>query len=124
MISTIMDKLQTAKYFTKFDVQLGYNNIQIREGDQWKAAFKTPFGLFKPTVMFFSMTNSPAMFQHMMDTIFQKMIDKNEIIVYMDDILIFAESTKELDKRTRKVLDILQENNLYLKPEKCKFEKQ
>jgi hypothetical protein len=57
-----------------------------------------PFGLFKPTVMFFGMTNSPATFQHMMDTIFQKMIDKNEIIVYMDDILIFAETTEELDK--------------------------
>jgi type IV secretory pathway VirB4 component len=74
--------------------------------------------------MFFGMTNSPATFQHMMDTIFQKMIDKNEIIVYMDDILIFTETTEKLDKRTRKVLDILQENNLYLKPEKCKFKKQ
>jgi hypothetical protein len=95
MISQIMDKLKGAKHFTKFDIQLGYNNIRICKGDQWKAAFTTPFGLYKPTVMFFGMTNSPATFQHMMDTIFVEMIDENLIIVYMDDI--FAPTIEELD---------------------------
>jgi hypothetical protein len=54
----------------KFNIWWGYNNIRIKPGDEWKAAFLTPEGLFKPTVMFFSLTNSPATFQMMMNTIF------------------------------------------------------
>jgi len=60
-----MDKVKNAKYFTKMDIRLGYNNIQIHEGDEWKAAFKTKYGLFEPLVMFFGLCNSPATFQHM-----------------------------------------------------------
>jgi Reverse transcriptase (RNA-dependent DNA polymerase) len=75
LISEIMDKLKGAKYFTKLDVHWGYNNIQIRKGDEWKAAFKMNKGLFEPTVMFFGMCNSPATFQAMMDNIFMTMID-------------------------------------------------
>ena len=62
-----MDKVKNAKYFTKMDIRLGYNNIRIHEGDEWKAAFKTKFGLLEPLVMFFGLCNSPATFQHMMD---------------------------------------------------------
>jgi hypothetical protein len=98
MISTIIDKLKGAKYFTKLDIRLGYNNICIRDGDQWKEAFKMPFGLYKPTVMFFRMTNSPATFQHMMDMIFTEMIEGCLIIVYMDDILIFTPTEEELNE--------------------------
>jgi hypothetical protein len=61
---------------------------RIKEGDQWKAAFKTNRGLFEPTVMFFGLTNSPAMFQTMMDTLFRQEIATGNITVYMDDILI------------------------------------
>jgi hypothetical protein len=57
-----MDKLKGAKYFTKLDICWGYNNIWIRKWNEWKAAFKTNKGLFKPTVMFFGMCNSPATF--------------------------------------------------------------
>ena len=85
-----MDKLKGAKYFTKFDVQWGYNNIQIKKGDEWKAAFKTNQGLFEPTVMFFGMCNSPATFQAMMDGTFEDIIEGGFILIYMDDILIFA----------------------------------
>jgi hypothetical protein len=53
LISEIMDKLKGLKYFTKLDICWGYNNVQIRKGDKWKAAFKTNKGLFEPTVMFF-----------------------------------------------------------------------
>jgi Reverse transcriptase (RNA-dependent DNA polymerase) len=89
LVSEIMDKLKGAKYFSKFDVWWGYNNIQIRSGDEWKAAFKTNWELYEPTVMFFRMCNSPATFQAMMDKIFKKKIEENLIIVYMDDILAF-----------------------------------
>ena len=70
LIGELIDKLKGAKLFTKMDVRAGYNNVRIKEGDQWKAAFATPFGLFEPTVMFFGLCNSPAMFQSMMNHIF------------------------------------------------------
>jgi len=123
LISELLDKLKGAKLFTKFDVQWRYNNIRIKKGDEWKAAFKTNRGLFEPTVMFFGMCNSPATFQAMMDSIFKDLIAEGLIIVYMDDILIFAKDKRQLDKVTRKVLQRLQENDLYLKPEKCSFKK-
>jgi Reverse transcriptase (RNA-dependent DNA polymerase) len=98
LISKIMDKLEGAKYFTKLDVRWGYNNVRIRKGDEWKAAFKTNKGLFKPTVMFFRMCNFLATFQAMMDDIFMTMIDNRLVIVYMDDILIFADMKEELER--------------------------
>ena len=118
-----MDKIKGAKYFTKFDVCWGYNNIQIRKEDQWKAAFKTTRGLFEPAVMFFGMCNSLATFQAMMDSIFSDMIEGCIVIVYIDDILIFAKTQEELEQYTKMVLQQLQENDLYLKLKKCKFNK-
>src|SRR5271163_3064046 len=124
MISEIMDKLKGAKYFTKFDVKGAYNNIRIRSGDEWKGAFKTNRGLYKPTVMFFGMCNSPATFQSMMDSIFADLIKKGYMIVYMDDILIFAKTKELLWEYTRMVLQKLREHDLYLKPKKCEFKKE
>ena len=118
-----MDKLKGVKYFNKLDVHWGYNNIWIRKGDKWKAAFKTNKGLFEPTVMFFGMCNSPAMFQSMMDNIFITIIKGKLVIIYMDDILIFAGTKEELTQITRVVLEKLQENNLFIKAKKCKFYK-
>ncbi|THH05058.1 hypothetical protein EW145_g5082 [Phellinidium pouzarii] len=70
LISDLMDKLRGAKYFTKLDLWSGYNNIHIKEGDQYKTAFKTIHGLFKPTVMLLGLCNSPATFQMFMNDIF------------------------------------------------------
>ena len=123
LISKLLDKLKGARFFTKLDVQWGYNNVRIRDGDQWKAAFKTNWGLFEPTVMFFSLCNSPATFQAMMDNIFEDMISEHIIIVYMDDIFIFAPDKTILTENTRKVLWRLQDNDLFLKPTKCEFYK-
>ena len=62
-----------AKYLTKLNVRWGYSNVHIEEGDEWKAAFQTNCGLYEPHVMFFSLTNSPATFQTMMnDTVSSK----------------------------------------------------
>ena len=103
LISEIMDKLKGAKYFTKLDVRWGYNNVQIKKGDEWKAAFKTNKELFEPTVMFFGMCNSPATFQEMMDAIFIDMIEGCIVIIYMDDILIFARTMEDLEQYTKLV---------------------
>uniref|UniRef100_A0A0W0G4U9 Reverse transcriptase domain-containing protein n=1 Tax=Moniliophthora roreri TaxID=221103 RepID=A0A0W0G4U9_MONRR len=111
-----------AKVFTELDLCNRYNNIRIKDGNQWKAAFKTPRGLFEPTVMFFSLTNSPATFQAFMNNILKDFIDEGWCMVYMDDILIFSDKINIHRLRTRHVLEQLRENDLYLKPEKCEFE--
>ena len=80
--------------FTKFNIQFRYNNIRIREGDQWKAAFITSKGLFKLTVMFFGLSNSPATFQRFMNNSFKDMIAEGWLIVYMDDMLITVSDEK------------------------------
>ena len=67
LISDVVENIGAKKVFTKMDLRWGYNNVQIKEGDEWKAAFMTPEGSFKPTVMFFGLTNSPATFQVMMN---------------------------------------------------------
>jgi len=70
LIPDLIAQVKDAHIFTKFDVRWGYNNIQIKQGDEHKAAFKTKYGLFEPTVMFFGLTNSPTTFQNMMNHIF------------------------------------------------------
>jgi hypothetical protein len=123
LIQELLDKLKGARYFTKLDVRWGYNNVRIAEGDEWKAAFRTNVGLFEPTVMFFGLTNSPATFQAMMNELFRDLIHAGKVVVYLDDILIFTKTLEEHRKVTREVLRILRENKLYLKPEKCEFER-
>jgi len=88
LIKDLVRQLVRKKWFTKFDFCWGYNNVWIKNGDQWKAAFKTNRGLFKPTVMFFGLTNSPATFQTMMDEIFKEEVTLGDLFIYMDDILI------------------------------------
>ena len=122
-IMELLDKLKGTKYFTKLDVRWGYNNVRIKDGDQWKAAFKTNRGLFEPTVMFFGLCNSPATFQAMMDDIFGDLINDCIIIVYMDDIFIFATDIPTLTTNTKEVLKRLKDNDLFLKPTKCEFNK-
>jgi RNase H-like domain found in reverse transcriptase/Integrase zinc binding domain/Reverse transcriptase (RNA-dependent DNA polymerase) len=121
LILEIMDKLKGAKYFLKFDIWWGYNNVWIQSGDKWKAAFKTNWGLYEPTVMFFGMCNSLATFQAMMDKIFKKEIKEDLIIVYMDDILAFL---KTIDGHKKIELEKAWEYDLYFKAKKCKFRKQ
>ncbi|KAF8657291.1 hypothetical protein AX16_002256 [Volvariella volvacea WC 439] len=124
LISELVDKLKEAKYFTKLDLQWGYNNVQIKKGDEWKAAFKTNKGLFEPTVLFFGLCNAPATFQQMMNNILKDMIDEGILVVYMDDILLFAKDKTILWKNTICLLKRLIEHDLFLKPEKCSFEQE
>ena len=116
LITDLMITLKGSKYFTKLDIRWGYNNIRIKEGDEWKAAFITNKGLFEPTVMFFGLWNSPATFQAMMDDYFRDMIDEGWIAIYMDDILIHAKTKEELQEKVKWVLEQLKEHDLYLKP--------
>jgi Reverse transcriptase (RNA-dependent DNA polymerase) len=78
-------------------------------------------GLFEPTMMFFRMCNSLATFQAMMDDIFMMMIDNQLVIVYMDNILIFADTKEELERINKLVLEKLREHDLFLKAKKCEL---
>jgi len=121
LISELVSQLCRAKYFTKLDVQWGFNNVHIKPRDEWKAVFHTNRGLFKPLVMFFGMTNSPATFQTMMNDIFRTLIAEEIIVVYLDNILIFTRTEEEHERAVQRVLEVLAEHNLFLHPEKCEF---
>ena len=107
LISELVNQLHGAQYFTKLDVRWGYNNVRIKEGDEWKAAFRTNRGLFEPLVMFFGLTNSPATFQTMMNDIFHDLILEGVVCIYLDDILIFTRTVEEHRRITRLVLERL-----------------
>ena len=125
LISELIHKISGKQWFTKLDVRWGYNNVRIKEGDEWKAAFKTSDGLFEPTVMFFGLTNSPATFQTMMDDNLKEEIDKGDTSVYMDDIVIHTDGTlEEHEACVEEHLAKLQKLGLFLKPEKCHFSQQ
>jgi hypothetical protein len=115
-INDLIHQLKGACHFTKLDVHWGYNNVRIREGNEWKAAFCTNRDLFEPLVMYFSLTNSPATFQMMMNEIFQDLITEGIISVYLDNILIFTNSIEEHCRITCLVLDRMHEHKLYLRP--------
>ena len=87
------------------DLQWEYNNVRIKEGDKWKAAFTCHRGSFKPLVMYFGLCNSPATFQAMMNEIFADMEDV--IVVYIDDLLIFTKTDNQ-EEHDRIVLEVLQ----------------
>ena len=123
LISKLIDWVAKALLFSKVDVRKGFNNIQIKEGNEWKATFKTNRGLFEPTVMFFGLTNSPSTFQSMMDTIFKDLVLTGKVVIYMDSILIATpDDLTHHQQLVHRVLDRLKEHNLYLKLKKCIFE--
>ncbi|KAF8748670.1 hypothetical protein RHS01_10653 [Rhizoctonia solani] len=114
----LMAKLRHAKMFTKLDLCWGYNNVRIKEGDEWKTAFRTKYGLFEYLVMPFGLTNAPAAFQHFMNDLFRDLIDVT-VVIYLDDILIFSEDPKKHPEHVREVLQRLMKNQLFCKLSKC-----
>jgi RNase H-like domain found in reverse transcriptase/Reverse transcriptase (RNA-dependent DNA polymerase) len=126
-IEQILKSLHRKELFTVFNVHMGYNNVLIKAEDWWKAAFKTPYGLYQPKVMFFGLTNSPTTFQCTMDCMFHRLWDKypGMIFVYMDDILITTIKDYNLHwQLVHEVLNVLEEESFFLKPAKCKLKQQ
>ena len=97
-----------------------YDNVQIKERDKQKVAFTTPERSFKPIVMFFGLTNSPATFQTMMNKILQDLINTGKVVSFINDVIISTEMEKEHNKLVEELVRRLAKNNLYVKPEKCK----
>ena len=93
--------------------------MRVKEENKWKAAFITHVGLFEPVVMFFGMTNSPTIFQEMMNGILRDMVNEGKVAAFVDDVLVGMETEEGYDKVVEEVLRRLEKNDLYVKPEKC-----
>jgi len=118
LISDIIENIGAKKVFMKIDFRRGYNNVRIKEGDEWKA---TPEGLFKPTIMFFGLMNSPATFQTMMNKLLRDLINTEKVVAFIDNVIVETEDEEEYNKMVAEVIRRLEENNLYIKPEKYKW---
>jgi len=105
----------------KLDLRWGYNNVRIKEGDEWKTAFTTHIGAYKSTVMYFGLTNSPTIFQAMMNDLFWDLINKGDTATFIDNILVTTDTEEGHDKLVEEVLKRLEENDLFIKLEKCKW---
>ena len=121
LIREVINKLKEAKYFNKLDIIWEYNNIWIKEGDKWKAAFSSNKGLFKSKVMYFRLFNLLGTFQRRMNSIFWKPLHEGVLVNYIDDFIIPAKS-KELEERTTWFLKIAEKHNLCFKWPKFNFD--
>lgn len=119
-IDELLDRLEGAQYFSKIDLRSGYHQVRIHEDDIPKTAFRTRYGHFEYLVLPFGLTNAPATFMHLMQSIFNHQLD-DFVVVYLDDILIFSKTKEEHEIHVRKVLELLRENKLYGKLSKCEF---
>jgi len=104
LISELIDSMGTKKVFTKMDLRWGYNNVRIKEEDEWKTAFTTYLGLFEPTIMYFGLTNSPATFQAMINDLFRDIINKGDMATFIDNILVATETEEGHDDIVEEVL--------------------
>lgn len=120
LISEILDRLSGAKYFSKIDVQDAYYRIRIREGDEWKTAFRTRYGHFEYTVMPFGLTNAPATFQNYIHIALRGLLDLF-CVAYLDDILVFSGDRESHTRHLHQVLERMRQAELYAKPSKCVF---
>jgi len=123
LIQELQDQVQGAQWFTKMDLKNRFHLIRMRKGDEWKTAFRTRYGLFKFQVMPFGLTNAPSTFQDMMNHVLSDLLDVG-VLVYIDDILVYAKTEKEHDQLVKEVLGRLQENGLAVSPEKCVWKAQ
>ena len=116
----MFDQLVGAEVFLKIDLRSGYHQIKIRTQDIPKTAFSTRYGLYEYLVMSFGLTNAPAFFIYLMNSVFMLELDKF-VVVFIDDILIYSKSKEEHAEHLRIVLQQLRDHQLYAKFSKCAF---
>ena len=121
LISNVLENIGTKKVFTKMDLRWGYNNVRIKKDDEWKVVFTTLEGSFEPTVMFFGLTNSPATFQAMMNELLRDLTNTGKVAVFINDIIVGTETEEGHNELVAEVIKRLEENDLYVKLEKCKW---
>ncbi|CAL8118500.1 unnamed protein product [Prunus armeniaca] len=115
----LINRLEKAVIYSKFDMKSGFWQIQIHESDRYKTAFVTPFGHYEWNVMPFGLKNAPSEFQNIMNEIFNPY--SHFSIVYIDDVLIFSESIEQHWKHLHKFLQIVKQNGLVVSAKKIKL---
>jgi len=115
-----LENIGTKKVFIKMDLRWGYNNVRIKKRDKWKATFTMPEGSFEPMVMFFGLTNLPVTFQAMMNKLLRDLINTGKVAAFIDDVIIGMETEERHNEIVAEVIRRLEENDLYVKPEKCR----
>ncbi len=120
LIRETLDALCNAKYYTKMDIIAAFNKLRMAEGEEWKTAFLTRYGLFEYLVMPWGLQNAPATFQHFINSVLHEFLDKFAS-AYLDDIIIYSKTKKEHREHVTKVLQALQKAGLQLDINKCEF---
>jgi len=120
LIGEALDRLQTAKYYTKLDIQDAYHNVTIKKGDEWKKTFTTKYGTYEYLVMPFGLTNAPAAFQRWMNRTLQSYIDIC-CIVFLDDVLIYSDNQEQHQKDVAAIIRAIRQQGMKLKRSKCEF---
>ena len=118
LITELIDNIDGKKVFTKIDLRQGFNNMRIKEEDEWKGVFTMHMGSFEPTVMFFGMTNLLAIFQAMINEILRDLINKGKVTAFINNVLVGTETEEKHDEIMEEILRRLEENDLYIKLEK------
>lgn len=120
VMSWLLNQLKGCKFFAKIDLKAAFNLLRVAAGDEWKTAFRTPWGLFEYLVMPFGLANAPANFQRFIQWVLREYLDVF-CFVYLDDILIFSKTEHEHLIHIDKILSALSEHRLTASPEKCAF---
>ena len=119
-IQDLIDRLHGKQIFSSLDLQSGYHQIRIADEDVPKTAFLTPMGQYQFKVLSFGLTNAPAIFQRVMNSVFAPYLGKF-VLVYLDDILVMSSTPKEHIEHLRLVFETLRKHRLYAKLKKCEF---
>lgn len=121
LINEMMDRLASARVFTKLDIRNAYHRIRIAPGEEWKTSFRCRYGQFEYRVLPFGLTGAVGTFQSFINDVLREYLDRF-VVVYLDDILIYSESQEEHDTHVRQVLQKLHQAGLFAKAEKCEFD--